>query len=60
MTKNQKMIKDLKKRQKQTKNKKFTKIIFRDNNDLIYHVKEKNRLYISTNCEKDVFELIHD
>ena len=55
-----KMIKNLKKRQKQTENEKFTKIIFRENNELIYHVKEKNRLCISTNCEKNVFELIHD
>ena len=55
-----KMMKNLKTRQKQINNEKFTSIIFRVQNDFIYHTKEKNKLCISIDCEKNVFELIHD
>ena len=54
------MIQNLKNRQKQTNDEKFTNITFRKKNELIYHAEEKNRLCISTNCEKNVFELTHD
>ncbi len=53
------MLRDLAKRRESNDHEQF-EIDFCVENDLIYHVKNKKRLCISFNCEKDVFELAHD
>lgn len=54
------MLNKLEKNQKHENSKENIEVNFQLRNELIYHIKNKNRLCISKTCEKDIFQQAHD